>query len=140
MKWTGGLSHSLCLCSEFPQRSRAVHHQLQTRAGETAASFLPGNNRPVCCGRRRVTRGHVTVTSSAVTCHETVSAAASLPTPTSGPASFDVVAKVTRTALGGHSFDYFTLNFGQHFTLNWGLPHMSVNLFCLQSRCCPGQR
>ena len=28
------MSHSLCLCSEFPQRSRAVHHQhqLQTRA------------------------------------------------------------------------------------------------------------
>ena len=34
-----------------------------------------------------VTQGHVTVTSSTVTCHDTVSAAVSLPTPTSGPAS-----------------------------------------------------
>ena len=44
----GRLSHSLCLCPKFPQRSRGVHHQRQTRAGETAASFLPGNNRPLC--------------------------------------------------------------------------------------------
>ena len=90
----GRLSHSLCLCPKFPQRSRAVHHQRQTRAGETAASFLPGNNRPLCLAAGGGGSRGATLQLQARLPRVTRRSAVSFPTPTRGPASFDIVAQM----------------------------------------------